>query len=276
MMKVERVRRLRDEAIAAFKFFDRFKDDGLADFTRWSAAPEIIVSEAMFFIPGEAASRPLAFIRTLFDERARIVANDKNDVRGQVIKLGINSVYGKFAQRNGQPGEPPAYACLWYAAAITAGTRRKLIEAALTDPKAVVAFATDAVFSTRPLPLEVPPTKILGEREFEKAAAISVIQSGVYTIRQNKIDEKTGKPKLKIASRGFSPTKDSANVAESFADAFEREMFTTIPDIFRDGGDEHKIDDNVYIGLGAAVVSPKTWGNLGSWKRSTYTKGHSG
>ena len=123
-------RYMRDEAIGCFEFFDRFKDDGLADFTRWGAPPEIIVSEALFFIPGDPASRPLAFIRGLFDERARIVANDKNDVRGQVIKLGINSVYGKFAQKSGKPGEPPAYACLWYAAAITAGTRRKLMEAA--------------------------------------------------------------------------------------------------------------------------------------------------
>ena len=123
---------MRDDAIAALKFFDYFKDNGLADFTRWQAPPELTISEALFFIPANPQSRPLAFIRDLFEERARIVANDKNDVRGQVIKLGINSVYGKFAQKVGQPGKPPAYGCLWYAAAITAGTRRKVMEAALT------------------------------------------------------------------------------------------------------------------------------------------------
>jgi hypothetical protein len=77
-------------------------------------------------------------------------------MRGQVIMLGINSVYGKFAQRVGKRGEPPAYGSLWYAAAITAGTRRKLLQAALSDPSAIIAFATDAVFSTRALPSTFP------------------------------------------------------------------------------------------------------------------------
>ena len=98
------------------------------------------------------------------------------------------------------------------------------------------------------------------------------MQSGVYTIRQTKIDERTGKQKLKIASRGFSPAKDSANVAESFADAFERDMFTTIPKILREGGDVHEVEDTVYMGLGACVGSPKTWGDLGCWKRGVYAR----
>jgi hypothetical protein len=165
----------------------------------------------MFFIPADETSRPLKFIRAVFNWRAEIVSKNKLDVRGQVIKLAINSVYGKFAQRVGQLGQPPANGCLWYAAAITAGTRRKLMEAALNDPKAVIAFATDAVFSTRALPLDVPPTKILGEWEFEEGAAASVVQSGVYTIRQRKVDEKTGKNKVKIASRGFTVKDETAS-----------------------------------------------------------------
>lgn len=262
-------RYMRDDAIAALKFFDYFNGNGLADFSRWRDAPEIIISEALFFIPGGASSRPLSFIRDLFNLRAEITAKNKSDVRGQVIKLGINSVYGKFAQRVGKPGEPPAYGCLWYAAAITAGTRRKLLESALNDPKAVIAFATDAVFSTRPLPLNVPERKTLGEWEFEENAAGSFAQSGVYTIRQHKLDEKTGKQKLKIATRGFSPTKDSANVAEGFADAFERDMFVNIPERWRVGADVYEFEDQVYLGLGASVVPPRTWVDIGSWKTLT-------
>ena len=58
----------------------------------------------MFFTPTDEWSRPLAFIQDLFNMRAEIVAKNKLDVRGQVIKLAINSVYGKFAQRVGQFG----------------------------------------------------------------------------------------------------------------------------------------------------------------------------
>ena len=131
------------------------------------------------------------------------------------------------------------------------------MEAALTDPKAVIAFATDAAFSTRALPLlDVPEQKILGEWEFEEGAGVSVVQSGVYTIRQRKIDEKTGKNKVKIASRGFT-VKDGDKMGETFADAFEREMFVDIPEHWRNGDDGYEFEDDVYMGLGACAISPR-------------------
>ena len=263
-------RYMRDDAINALNFFKRFAID-LRDFSTHRGEPEMIVSEAMFFIPADETSRPLEFIRALFNWRAEIVSKNKHDVRGQVIKLAINSVYGKFAQRVGQLGQPPAYGCLWYAAAITAGTRRKLMEAASNDPKAVIAFATDAVFATRVLPLDVPETKILGEWEFEEGAGVSVVQSGVYTIRQRKIDERTGKNKIKIASRGFT-VKDGNSVAEDFADAFEREMFVNVPEHWRNGDEGYEFEDQVYLGLGACAISPKTWGDIGSWKTHLRTQ----
>jgi hypothetical protein len=99
----------------------------------------------------------------LFDYRAKLVKADKKDARGQVIKLDINAVYGKFAQRIGRRGKPPKYGSLWFAAAITAGTQRKLVEAALTNPDAAIAFATDGLFTDKPLDVYVPEQKILGE-----------------------------------------------------------------------------------------------------------------
>jgi DNA polymerase type B, organellar and viral len=197
-------RYMRDDVIAAFKYMDRFSELGeLCEYGRFATGPRLEVSEALFFIPGDENSRPLTFVKELFDWRASL---PKDDMRGQVIKLGINSVYGKFAQRVGQRGEPPAYGSLWFAAAITAGTRRKLMEAALCDPHAIIAFATDAVFSTRALPLNIPERKVLGEWEFEAGGIASIAQSGFYIIRKR--EEMQGdKPKLlKIASRGFSRT----------------------------------------------------------------------
>jgi hypothetical protein len=177
---------------------------------------------------------------------------------------------GKFAQRVGQLGEPPAYGSLWYAGAITAGTRRKLMEAALSDAKAVIAFATDAIFSTKPLPIHVPERKILGEWEFLGGEAGSFVQSGVYTIRETKKDETTGKPKLKTASRGFSPKDDSMDVAHDFADALDQDLFVDVPSVWRAGGDALEFEDQTYIGLGASLASPKAYRYLGYWK--TYSR----
>jgi hypothetical protein len=166
----------------------------------------------------------------------------------------------------GKRGEPPAYGSLWYAAAITAGTRRKLLEAALCDPSAIIAFATDAVFSTRALPIHVPERKILGEWEFEPGGFASIAQSGFYSIRKR--EEMHGdKPKLlKIASRGFSPNKNATEVAQDFADALDQDLFVNVPEHWREGTNTFPFEDQTYLGLGASVVSPKTWAYIGYWK----------
>jgi hypothetical protein len=68
-----------------------------------------------------------------------------------VIKLLLNSIYGKLAQFVGERGKVPKTACPYYAAAITAYGRRRMVEAGLVDPYAIVFFATDGIVSTRPL-----------------------------------------------------------------------------------------------------------------------------
>jgi len=264
-------RYMRNDVIGALKYFDRFNSDRtLWNYGRYGAAPELVVSEALFFIPGDPAGRPLGFVRDLFDLRAKIVKANKNDMQGKVIKLGINSVYGKTAQSVGRPGELPPFVNFWYAAAITAGTRRQALEAALTDPAAIICFATDAIFSTRKLPIHVPETKMLGEWEFEEGVEGAFAQSGVYTIRERKL-EAGGKPKLKTASRGFKPNEKTMGSAEEFADALDRELFVDIPEAWRKGRETFDFDDTSFIGLGAALASPKTFKYLCHWKNAPRT-----
>lgn len=73
------------------------------------------------------------------------------DTRGYPLKLALNSLYGKLAQRSGSGPYHDAAA----AGLVTAMTRARLIEAIAYDPEAVVIAATDGVFSLRPLPLDI-------------------------------------------------------------------------------------------------------------------------
>jgi hypothetical protein len=73
------------------------------------------------------------------------------DITEKVLKLILNSVYGKLAQFVGSSNKVPNCANPYYAAAITAYCRRRLLEAALIDPSAIVFFATDGIMATRPL-----------------------------------------------------------------------------------------------------------------------------
>jgi hypothetical protein len=73
------------------------------------------------------------------------------DITEKVLKLILNSVYGKLAQFVGSSKKVPNCANPYYAAAITAYCRRRLLEAALIDPRAIVFFATDGILATHPL-----------------------------------------------------------------------------------------------------------------------------
>ena len=95
----------------------------------------IKVLEGMIFEPADPDFHPFAWVQDLFDERARLIKIDPNDVTAIVMKLVLNSLYGKLAQYVGTAGRPPSYASPWMAAAITAGTQRMLMSAALTAPK---------------------------------------------------------------------------------------------------------------------------------------------
>ena len=113
---------MRDHVIAAYKHFDVFDNAGrLADFTINQGPPEIWVKRAWLFHPA-TDEKPLAWVKRLFDYRERV--KKSNLALSQVIKLCINAIYGKFAQRIGRRGKPPKFGSLWYAAAIKGGLSR--------------------------------------------------------------------------------------------------------------------------------------------------------
>ena len=110
------------------------------------------------------------WVTEVYDERRRLGTS----TRGYPLKVGLASLYGKKAQRTGRG---PYHDAL-EAGLITAMTRAKLIEAVGHDPEAVVMLATDAVFSTRPLPLDIGPG--LGQWEQKIWPDLFIAQPGVY------------------------------------------------------------------------------------------------
>lgn len=115
--------------------------------------------------------QPFPHLEPLFQARRALGA----DLRGHPIKLAINGLYGKLAQRIGHP----KFANLIWAGLITAITRAALMEAASHDPEAVIMFATDALFTTRPLfALDVGAG--LGQWEGKEHGRLFIVQPGIY------------------------------------------------------------------------------------------------
>jgi hypothetical protein len=129
----------------------------------------IPVYSGWVFIPG-CNHKPFDQVRELYIRRK--IGNPKPSAGlSKVIKLIINSVYGKLAQSIGwkfigtsQSGvnspasyKPPEYQCYIWAALITGGTRAKVLDAALLGGGSVVSIATDGILTTRDIP-ELPVT----------------------------------------------------------------------------------------------------------------------
>jgi hypothetical protein len=254
---------MRDHVIAAYKHYDTFMaNERLLDYHHYDADPKIEIVRAWIFHPA-SNFKPLGFLRDMFGYRVQLVAMNKKDSRGQVIKLLINAIYGKMAQRKGHKGKPSKYASLWYAAAITAGTQRQLMEAALTKPDAIIAFATDGIYSTEPLDVAIPVEKTLGEWEMAKGDKGSFIQSGVYTVH---LLDKNGNPDIKAKSRGFRPDNTEKKENETHKDVLDRTLRETIPNSWANGDEKYSFDYKQYMTVGLSVQHRKFDTTIGCWK----------
>jgi DNA polymerase type B, organellar and viral len=88
------------------------------------------------------------------------------DGKGLVVKLGLNSDYGKLAQRVGHP----PFQDIVSAGIITSTCRGMLLTAAgyAKDPWSITGFATDSIQSTEPLDLPAPPITGTEDKAREK------------------------------------------------------------------------------------------------------------
>lgn len=138
--------------------------------------------EAWQFVPEPGYPKPFAFIEPLYNKRRAL--KKAKDGAHVGIKLGLNSLYGKLAQqvgwrldKKGNLHIPPFHQLEW-AGYVTSYCRAKVLSAALLDMDSVIAFETDAVFTSRPLP--VPVSSNLGEFEETRFDSLAYIQSGLY------------------------------------------------------------------------------------------------
>lgn len=115
--------------------------------------------------------KPFEWVEPLYEYRKKI----GKKAEGYPIKLAINSLYGKLAQRIGAR----RWGNFIWAGLITSRTRAMLLDAVAIDPKAIAMLATDGVYSVRPLPgLKIGMA--LGEWECAEHDKLFIVQPGLY------------------------------------------------------------------------------------------------
>jgi hypothetical protein len=124
--------------------------------------------------------RHFDWMKRTYDQRVQL----GKGAAGRPLKFAMAGAYGVLAQRQGRG----RYRNIVWAGLITAIVRARLNQAvALAPPKSVVMLATDAIYSTAPLPLDVGPG--LGQWDAKQLGAMFIVMPGFY----------------------WDPTKDPAN-----------------------------------------------------------------
>lgn len=126
-----------------------------------------------------------------------------------VVKIILNSLYGKFIQVSGNDNVTGRLFNPLYASLITAACRVKILELGIQNPDSVISFSTDSVISNKKL--NVPASPKLGDfqKDFEGQGVF--IMSDVY----NLWNDETHKVKSKLRGFSIASTKDYDN-AETY------------------------------------------------------------
>lgn len=197
--------------------------------------------------------KPFSWIGDYYETRKQWLKTPTEDWQGggeKIIKLGLNSLYGKCAQQlGGTDTSPPSYHQIEWAGYITSATRARLFTAANTNPVNVIGFATDGLFTTRPLIIDHGLEKKIGAWELKHPLpqGMTIAMAGVYWWH-------LGDNKFTHFSRGFD--KDAMRTPHKICEAWAK--------------GESMIDVPMYrlIGMGSACASDTMWKMRGRFAES--------
>ena len=140
------------------------------------------ILESWDFIPNNESEKPFAWVDDLYAQRQQL--KDAGDGAHVGIKLGLNSLYGKTCQQigarfDGVKWHIPPYHCLEWGGYVTSHCRATVLNAVMDNLDSVIAFETDAVFTSEPLP-NLTIGRGLGEWEKTEFESLIYCQSGLY------------------------------------------------------------------------------------------------
>jgi hypothetical protein len=177
----------------------------------WVYLDEFLAGEALFphveFVEAyvlhtSCVCRPFEKIPEYYRERSRL----GNDARGIVLKLGMNSIYGKTAQSIGD--SPPFQSWVW-AGMITSGTRAQILRALgnLSSHDQLLMVATDGIYTREDLRGVFDAPRDTGTSDLKKPLGgwtSDVLPRGVFAARPGIYFplQPTGEELKKVRARG--------------------------------------------------------------------------
>ena len=139
--------------------------------------PDQIRPMACWRYQSSNADRPFSFVHALAEQKVRY--KREGHAGEKVLKLGINSLYGKLAQGRGYKDTIPPYQCYFWAGYITAHCRSRMLTLAhKAGERNVAMIATDGIFFTSDPEFDNGDT--FGGLEKNVISDMFTVQPGVY------------------------------------------------------------------------------------------------
>lgn len=197
------------------------------------------------FLPDDD-TKPFRFVEDMYMERLEMKRTGNSSQ--YALKLGMNSMYGKTAQRVGWTEEnqriPPWHQLEW-AGWATSYTRAKLwYEMSKVTPDKLIAVETDGFYTTAtPEELGITASKELGGWEVEVYDEIIYLQSGLAWLRKGRV----WIPKRRGLDPDTFQLQDAIDYVESLGPVTSRET----------AWKPYVGKQTRFIGLGAALMSAR-------------------
>jgi hypothetical protein len=161
-----------------------------------AAAHQTFTADTVFVLNVNCDCVPFDWVPEIYAERLRLGKTTK----GMVLKLALNSLYGKTCQ---SVGAAPYANSVW-ASLITAMTRAKLMSLCHGGSNGregcrcfrVYMLATDAIFTRDKL--DIPSNKVLGGWELTEHESLFIIMPGLYFTEKGADPKTRGVPRQKI------------------------------------------------------------------------------
>lgn len=202
-----------------------------------------------YSITPQSYKRAFTFINDIAARRLEL--KRVGDERNIVLKLGLNSLYGKTAQSQTNPDYEPPFQNRYIAGYITAFTRAKLLKKAFEcglKGSGIIQFATDGIFSCVPASNTQNSSADFGDWEYAVFKdQMLYIQAGVYySISNARLDKRR--------TRGFHKNSlESDNVFHLW------HQFTQTGE-----PDSIQFRERRFIGIGSCLVERK-WTKYGKF-----------
>jgi len=218
---------------------------------------EMSVLEAWVYTPA-TDRKPFTFIEPLYNKRRALkLAGDGAHVG---IKLALNSLYGKLAQQIGWERKPdgtlrlPPFHQLEWAGYTTAWCRAFILRACLDKLETVIAFETDAVFTSEPLTVTLGSG--LGDFELKVFDSLTYVQSGMYfaTSEGAEIVKTRGVDRCKCAGKEKVCQCGSLTRARVLDKLAEPKVI------------DRMVEAHLTRFIGAGVALSQSWGKWRTWE----------